>query len=105
VQLLGGLFGGSKDQAAPASTSYSAPASVQMDMGLLSSSPLLQPLRYSQDGLPRVLSPASPPVPTVTVQVQAMDSRSFLDHSDDIAQAVRQALLNSHTLNDVVTDL
>lgn len=38
----------------------------------------------------------------VTVQVQAMDSRSFLDHRDEIAAAVRQALLESHTLGDVL---
>ena len=41
----------------------------------------------------------------VTVQVQAMDSRSFLDHSEEIARAVRQAMLNSHGINDVVTEL
>jgi hypothetical protein len=38
----------------------------------------------------------------ITVQVQAMDSQSFLDHSDDIAAAVRQAMLTSTTLNDVI---
>ncbi|MCL4794081.1 MAG: hypothetical protein KJZ84_05945 [Bryobacteraceae bacterium] len=38
----------------------------------------------------------------VTVQVQAMDSRSFLDHRDEIAAAVRQALLESHSLGDVM---
>lgn len=41
----------------------------------------------------------------VTVQVQAMDSRSFLDHRDDIARAVRQAMLNSHSLNDVMGEM
>ena len=41
----------------------------------------------------------------VTVQVQAMDSRSFLDHSSDIASAVREAMLNMHSINDVVNDL
>jgi hypothetical protein len=34
-----------------------------------------------------------------------MDSRSFLDHSDDIARAVRDAMLNMHALNDVVSEL
>ncbi len=43
--------------------------------------------------------------PQITIQVQAMDSRSFLDHSHDIAQAVREAMLNLHALNDVVNDL
>jgi hypothetical protein len=39
------------------------------------------------------------------VQVQAMDSRSFMDHSHDIATAVREAVLNMHSLNDVISDL
>lgn len=43
--------------------------------------------------------------PQITVQVQAMDSRSFLDHSEEIARAVREAMLNSHALNDVVSEL
>jgi len=34
-----------------------------------------------------------------------MDSKSFLDHSDEIAQAVREAMLGSHSLNDVIADL
>ena len=41
----------------------------------------------------------------VTVNVQAMDSRSFLDRSGDIAAAVREAMLNMHSINDVVNDL
>lgn len=41
----------------------------------------------------------------ILVQVQAMDSQSFLDHSQEIAQAVRQAMLNMHSVNDVISDL
>ena len=41
----------------------------------------------------------------VTVNIQAMDSQSFLDRSQDIAQAVREAMLNMHSINDVVNDL
>lgn len=48
---------------------------------------------------------ASRPATHVTVNVQAMDSRSFLDRSHDIAQAVREAMLNMHAINDVVNDL
>ena len=44
-------------------------------------------------------------MPQVTIQVSAMDSQSFLDHSDDIARAVKQAMLNSNALNDVVNEL
>ena len=38
----------------------------------------------------------------VTIQVQALDSQSFLDRSQDIALAVRQAMLQSTVLNDVI---
>lgn len=43
--------------------------------------------------------------PHVTVNVNAMDSRSFMDHSTDIANAVREAMLNMHPINGVVTSL
>jgi hypothetical protein len=41
----------------------------------------------------------------ILVQVQAMDTQSFMDHSQEIAQAVRQAMLNLNSLNDVILDL
>jgi hypothetical protein len=41
----------------------------------------------------------------ITVNVQAMDARSFLDRSSDIAAAVREAMLNMNSINDVVNDL
>jgi len=41
----------------------------------------------------------------ITVQVQAMDARSFMDRSSDIAAAVRDAMLNLHSINDVVSNL
>ncbi|MGB9454716.1 MAG: hypothetical protein WCB12_01650 [Bryobacteraceae bacterium] len=43
--------------------------------------------------------------PQVTVNVQAMDAQSILDRSSDIAQAVRSAMLNMSTINDVINDL
>ena len=36
------------------------------------------------------------------MNIQAMDSQSFLDRQDDIARAVREAMLHSNSLNDVV---
>jgi len=47
-------------------------------------------------------SSSSSPSSQITVQVQAMDSQSFLDRSQDIALAVRQAMLQSTVLNDVI---
>jgi hypothetical protein len=41
----------------------------------------------------------------VTVNVQAMDARSFLDRSSEIAGAVREAMLHMNSINDVVGEL
>jgi hypothetical protein len=41
----------------------------------------------------------------ITVNVNAMDSQSFMDHSGDIANAVREAMLNMHPINGVVASL
>ena len=68
-------------------------------------------ISYAADGSPRSTSSnsnaghASRSVPPIQINVQAMDSRSFLDRSDDIARAVREAMLHSHALNDVVSEL
>jgi len=57
-------------------------------------------------------SPAAPAggtqaaaAPQITVNVNAMDSQSFMDHSTDIANAVREAMLNMHPINGVVASL
>jgi hypothetical protein len=47
----------------------------------------------------------APAAPQVTVNVTAMDSQSFMDHSTDIANAVREAMLNMHPINGVVATL
>ena len=52
-------------------------------------------------------SASSQPMPAaqVTVNVNAMDSQSFMDRSNDIANAVREAMLNMHPINGVVASL
>ncbi len=58
---------------------------------------------YSSSGMPRAADRfASTPV---VVQVQTIDSRSFLDHREEIASAVKQALLESHGLGDVMREV
>lgn len=107
ASLVGNLFGGGGDEPVTSLERYSLPSSVQVDAGL-SESPIpgIHPIRYASDGLPRTaVSPATSPATPITIQVQAMDSKSFLDHSSEIANAVREAILNSHSLNDVVMEL
>ena len=91
------LFGGGSEATAPQPpTPYSAPASMEVDAGLTGG---------QLTGVDRGSSDRVRAIPQITVQVNAMDSRSFMDRSDDIARAVRQAMLESHSINDVVSEL
>jgi hypothetical protein len=103
------LFGGGGSTSAPAAlTPYIAPNKVNVSAGVSDSSPgQAFGVDYSQGGQPRAVGTtvAQPAATQITVQVQAMDSQSFLDHSNDIAQAVRQAMLESSVLNDVIREV
>ncbi len=41
----------------------------------------------------------------VHIHVSAMDTQSFMDRSNDIAKAVRNAMLQSSSLNDVISEI
>lgn len=104
--LLGSLlslFGGG-GQTATAPAPFMLPQPIQSQAGLTASVPgQVVPVSYGESGQPRAVSSSASP--QITIQVNAMDSQSFLDHSDDIAMAVKQAILNSSSLNDVISDL
>ena len=92
------LFGGG-DEAEPAFAKYELPAPQS-----LSAANADGPLQ----GLPQAVRGAGGElrsVPQVVVNVSAMDSQSFMDRSDDIARAVRSAMLHMHPLNDVVDEI
>jgi hypothetical protein len=104
--LIGGLLslfgGGGQTLAAP--SPFMLPAPVQSEAGVTASAPgQVAPVSDSNTGQPRPQSAGASA--QVTIQVNAMDSQSFLDHSDDIANAVKQAILNSNSLNDVISAL
>jgi len=105
--LLGGLlslFGGGGGQTMARPAPFMLPAAVQSQAGLTAGAPgQVTPVSYGETGQPRAQSGSASP--QVTIQVNAMDSQSFLDHSDDIANAVKQAILNSNSLNDVISAL
>lgn len=57
-------------------------------------------------GAPRPIATTPPPPPMqVTVNVSAIDSRSFMDYGPALAQAVRDAMLHMHPINQVVRDV
>jgi hypothetical protein len=103
VSLFGG---GGSSQPAPL-VPYVAPLPVNAQAGISGSSAGAFGVDTADGGVPRAVpspsgSSSAGGTTQITVNVQAMDSQSFLDHSDDIAQAVRQAMLQSTTLNDVI---
>jgi len=131
VPLIGGLlglFGGGSASTSPP-LQYEMPAPISFTSADTGSG--LAAMDYDQTGLPRLYDPAgsNQPVsagaqgsgttvqsgsstqasstasPQVTVSVQAMDAQSFMDYSGQIANAVRSAMLNMSSLNDVVNDL
>lgn len=107
--LLGGLlslFGGGGGQTLSTPAPYILPSPIQSQAGITSAAPgQVVPVSYGATGQPRGVTQSSSSSTQVTVQVNAMDSQSFLDHSDDIAMAVKQALLNSSSLKDVISEL
>jgi hypothetical protein len=106
ISGLVSLFGGGGSNQASPLVPYVAPPSVNATAGISSSQSGAFGVDIASGGLPRAQpSSSSSSTTQITVQVQAMDSQSFLDHSNDIAQAVRQAMLESTTLNDVIREV
>lgn len=113
VSSIAGLFGGGSEPA-PTLTKYAAPPSLNVSLadtaGANNGVSSFPGVTYGQSGLPQAVpqnqsAPASTSGQQISIQVNAMDSQSFMDHSYEIAQAVRSAMLNMSSINDVVTDL
>jgi hypothetical protein len=100
------LFGvGNHDDTPPPLPEFSLPTSIREDAAVAADNSFA-PVTYGENGLAKATPGPAPAAATqVNVQVNAMDSRSFMDRSDDIARAVKEAMLHSHSLNDVVVDL
>ncbi|MGA2711989.1 MAG: hypothetical protein ABSG41_02700 [Bryobacteraceae bacterium] len=105
ISGIASLFGGSST---PATLPiYRPPSPVAIDATLNSATPSAAAsgaATGSGAGASASTSQAAP-TPQVTVNVTAMDSQSFMDHSTDIANAVREAMLNMHPINGVVASL
>ena len=99
--LIGLFTGGSSSQTTTVLPRFQLPAPVQYQAGLSGSG--VQPVDQSQGG--QVRTQSANPAPQINIQVNALDSQSFLDHSDEIARAVKAAMLSSSSLNDVIADL
>jgi len=94
ISGIASLFGGSS---APKPLPFYIPPAPVAISGMLNSA--------APNAASNRASAAASPAPQVTVNVNAMDSQSFMDHSTDIANAVRDAMLNMHPINGVVASL
>ncbi len=97
------LFSGGGTPEPPPLIYYQPPAPVRIQGAITGADGEIRLADYGQNERVRILPGQA--LPPINVQVQAIDSRSFLDHSDEIARAVREALLNSHALGDVIQEL
>ncbi|HNY39436.1 MAG TPA: hypothetical protein PKJ41_03545 [Bryobacteraceae bacterium] len=99
------IFGGGRSEETIATlTKIERPAAISYQGGVSDRTGWgMGEIDYSASGMPRAVVGSTPR--QVVVQVQAIDSRSFLDHRDEIASAVRQALLESHGLGDVMREV
>lgn len=103
VSGLVSLFGGGDSSTPAALPTYMAPLPIHLEAGFSEGGGGAFGVDAAQGGAPRAMT--NSPSPQITVQVQAIDSQSFLDHSGDIALAVRQAMLQSSVLNDVIREV
>lgn len=99
-----GMFGGGREETPVPLPAYSLPDAVRLEAGLTSDRQVV-PVSYGQGETARTVSQPSQTQQGIQITVNALDSRSFMDRGDDIARAVKEAMLNSHSLIDVVVDL
>ncbi len=103
---IAGLFGKSEPEpVTPAA--FELPSSLAVEAGntdsILGGFPRVD---RGQGGELRSFRSEGAATPTqVVVNVNALDTQSFMDRSSDIARAVREAMLHMHPINDVIGEL
>lgn len=96
------LFGRGKEEPPAPLPVFERPRALSFEAALTADARTFAPVDYSYNGTPRPMPAASQ---QVTIQIQALDARSILDRSEDIARAVRQSMLTSPVLRDTMEDL
>ncbi len=97
------LFSGDDDRPEPVLNPFVAPqrAFTQIDSNL---GPGERGAPLRTDSLGNTRGTPTTPAP-IQISIQALDARSILDRSDEIASAVRQAMLTNHSINESLTEL
>jgi len=101
---IAGLFRGEKEEAVQP-TRFDLPSGIDLEAANASNVLTGFPrVVRGQSEQVRIVQP-QPASAQIVVNVSAMDSQSFMDRSSDIAQAVRDAMLHMHPLNDIVNEV
>ncbi len=102
--ILGGilrLFGGGEDEPAVSLPATIRRTTARYDLGFAGGDGGYYFIDRDATGAVRAAQPPIPP--SVVVNVEAMDSRSFLERTPEIAEAVRRALLESEGMQSVLS--
>jgi hypothetical protein len=104
---IAGLFGNKKAEPAAAFEAFELPPSLAVEAAntdaILGGFPRID---RGQSGEARSFRGESRVLqPQVVVNVNALDSQSFMDRSSEIARAVREAMLHMHPINDLIGEL
>ena len=106
IRGLVGLFRGGGGEEEPPVQPFSLPRSLSLEAAntdrILNGFPRV--VRGRRDEV-RTVESNRREQPQVVVNVSAMDSQSFMDRSGDIANAVRDAMLHMHPVNDVIGEV
>lgn len=102
ISAIASLFGGREQEEPAPLVRFAKPDPVRVEAGLIASEDRVRAVTRGQGHQARAVPEGAT---NITVQVQAMDSRSFLEHSREIADAVRLAMLSGHEVNDAVREL
>lgn len=98
--LFGG--GGGEQEAVPL-TKFNFPDQARTDLAAsLRSDGQSSSVRTDAFGLSQAAPVAQP---SIQISIQALDARSILDRSDDIAAALKQAMLSNHEINDNLSEM
>lgn len=103
--LLGGilrLFGGGSEKARPELTAAPRPGIARYELGIGRGESNYFFIDRDASGAPRAAGPMV--APTVVVQVEAMDSRSFMERTPEIAEALKRALLESEGMQNFLAN-
>lgn len=108
VGLLGSLWGRDREEETVPKPlpiyRYESPAARNEELGLNSLGTLREVVRANEFARSEVQEVVESPRREVSAAATTLDGRMFLQHSDEIAQAVRQALLYSHPLSELLRE-